>query len=161
MIDRELVTVWVAILLALAVPVRAAGPIPFQVIVNAANPTVAMPAEGLAGIFLKDVPNWPGGEPALPVDQSIVAATRRSFSSAIFGQSTSAIQSYWEQQMRLGRTPPPVKTSDEDVMAYVAGHAGAVGYVAADTRLATKVKILQVTANASEQQVSHARKDAR
>jgi ABC-type phosphate transport system substrate-binding protein len=131
----------------------------YEVIVNAANPTASMTAERLAGVFLKDVPNWADGQAALPVDQSAVASAREAFSQDVFGQSSLIIQSYWVHEMRAGRkSPPPVMKSDQEVLTFVAENVGGVGYVAAGTKLRGKVKVLKLMTTPAEKEPARPRK---
>ena len=57
----------------------------------------------------------------------------------------SAVQNFWLQQVYSGRnTPPPVKATDAEVLAYVAATPGAIGYRGA-APAAGGVKVLTVT----------------
>jgi len=148
-----------ACLLLLPLSAAAEPPSAYTVVVNSANPTASITAERLAAIFLKDVPNWADGTAAMPVDQSAVATARESFSQDVFGQSSIVIQSYWVHEMRAGRkSPPTVVKSDDEVLAFVAENAGAVGYVAAGTRLRGKVKVLKVVVAPPEKAPARPRK---
>ena len=45
----------------------------------------------------------------------------------------SSVENYWQQQIFSGRgSPPPIKASDQEVLAFVAANPGAIGYVSAD-----------------------------
>jgi len=113
--------------LALASPSRpASAETRFTVVVNASNPEKGADSEALTEIFLKQKKKWTNGEGILPVDQSVVSPVRHTFTTVVFGQQASAIQSYWQGEVAAGRDmPPPVRTSDEDVLAFVAANAGA------------------------------------
>jgi hypothetical protein len=39
------------------------------------------------------------------------------------------VQIFWSRKMATGVTPPPVKQTDQDVLAFVAATPGAIGYV--------------------------------
>lgn len=151
--------VFAVALCAFVLPLPAAAESPYEVVVNSANPTASISSERLAGVFLKDVPNWADGQPAVPVDQSAVATAREAFSQDVFGQSSIVIQSYWTHEMRAGRkSPPPVMKSDQEVLTFVAENPGAVGYVAAGTKLRGKVKVLKVVAASAEKEPARPRK---
>jgi ABC-type phosphate transport system substrate-binding protein len=85
----------------------------------------------------------------MPVDQSAGSQVRSAFTRAVLsvegmGQ-ISAVQNFWLQQVYSGRnTPPLVKAADADVLAFVAGTPGAVGYVGA-LPAAGGVKVLTIT----------------
>ena len=65
--------------------------------------------------------------------------------AAFIGKEIASVNSYWQQQVFSGRASPPVvKPSDAEVVAYVAATPGAIGYVAADATVAG-VKVLTVT----------------
>jgi ABC-type phosphate transport system substrate-binding protein len=117
---------------------------PFVVIVNASNPEKSADAETLIAAFLKQKKKWRNGETILPIDQSVVSPLRRAFAVAIFGQQPSAIQAYWQGEVAAHRdSPPPVRTTDQDVLAFVAANVGAVGYVNSSAKLPPQVKILR------------------
>jgi ABC-type phosphate transport system substrate-binding protein len=116
-----------------------------QVIVNAANPGGAILRKDLADLFLKKATRWGFGIPAEPVDQSFASPVRAAFCRQVLKEALPAVQKYWQQQIFSGRTTPPrVKASDEEVIAFVAAKEGAVGYVSASTPLPDGVKVLRV-----------------
>jgi ABC-type phosphate transport system substrate-binding protein len=93
-----------------------------------------LPKKAVADVFLKKTSSWEGGGSIVPVDNA-AAAVRDEFSRMVLGKATAAVKSYWNQQIFSGRNVPPVeKSSDEEVLAFVRGTPGAVGYVAAGTQ---------------------------
>jgi ABC-type phosphate transport system substrate-binding protein len=117
----------------------------FTVVVNAANPEKSADPETLTEIFLKQKKKWANGEAIVPVDQSVVSAVRQTFTTVVFGQQASAIQSYWQGEVAAGRdVPPPVRTSDDEVVAFVAANAGAIGYVSSAAKLPRTVRGFRV-----------------
>lgn len=117
----------------------------FVVIVNHQNPTTEVTLELAAEAFLKKTTRWSNGETIRPVDLPPDSAVRRRFSRSVLKRSVAAVRSYWQQRIFTGRdVPPPELDSDEAVVSYVLKHPGAVGYVAANTKLgATKVLMLR------------------
>jgi ABC-type phosphate transport system substrate-binding protein len=116
----------------------------FLVIVNAVNPESSADAETLAAVFLKQRKKWKNGESILPVDHSVVSPIRSIFAGEVFGQQASVLQAYWQGEVVAGRnSPPPVRDSDEQVLAFVAANPGAVGYVDAAAKLSPNVKVLR------------------
>ena len=118
------------LLVALAVGTSRAAAPAYRVIVNPANGSTALDRRFLTEAFLKRSTRWPGGETIRPVDLDSDSAVRRRFSEDVLNRSVSAVKSYWQQMIFSGRAiPPPELETDEQVMRYVAKHAGAIGYV--------------------------------
>ena len=121
----------------------------FVVITAAANPASSIKRQELARFFLKKTGRWGDGHGVIPVDQSAGSPVRAAFTRAVLavegmGQ-ISAVQNFWLQQVYSGRsTPPTVKASDAEVLAFVASNPGAIGYVGAAPS-AGGVKVLTVT----------------
>ena len=108
--------------------------VPYTVVVSSASPLTRVSRRDLAKIFLRKSVRWQDGREAQPVDQSVRSQVRAAFTRDVLkveglGQ-ISAVETYWRQEVYSGRnTPPPVKPSDSDVVAYVVSNVGAVGYV--------------------------------
>jgi ABC-type phosphate transport system substrate-binding protein len=131
--------------LALAAALAVAAPLAAQDFKVVAHPSVGFadaPAADLAKVFLKQSPKLPDGTAAKPVDQK--GAVRAAFSQAVLARGVSAVETYWQQQIFSGRdTPPPAKTSDDDVLAYVKATPGGIGYVSAGASTAG-VKVVTI-----------------
>jgi ABC-type phosphate transport system substrate-binding protein len=121
----------------------------FVVIVAAGNSASSIKRQELARFFLKKTGRWSDGHGVIPVDQSAGSPVRSAFTRAVLavegmGQ-ISAVQNFWLQQVYSGRsTPPTVKASDAEIVAFVAATPGAIGYVAAASATGG-VKVLTVT----------------
>lgn len=116
----------------------------FRIIVNSSNATSELSVAVASKVFLKQVPKFPNGLVAQPVDQGKAAAARVAFTRAVLGRAVSAIESYWQQQIFSGKdVPPPTRGSDDDVVAFVKANAGGIGYVSPGTSL-TGVKVIAV-----------------
>lgn len=117
----------------------------FQVV---AHPSVSAPdisQQALRQIFLKRKTRWDDGSRILPVDQEFDRPVRSSFSEDVLGRSADAMQTYWQAQIFSGRAlPPTVLDDDEDVLNYVSSTIGAVGYVSAEARVPSGVKVLEL-----------------
>ena len=123
-----------------------AGAADFVVVVNGANPIVAMSAREVSNLFLKKSAHWPDGIKAAPVDLDEAAAARESFSKAVHHKSTTAVKSYWQTMIFSGREiPPPEKPSAAEVTAFVRANRGAIAYLPAGSSLGAGVKVLDVT----------------
>ena len=117
----------------------------FVVVVNASNPTTAIGRNDLAKFFTKKSRSWPSGGTVLPVDQTLTSPVRDAFTQKVHGKSARAMGSFWQQQIFSGRdVPPPERKNDDEVLAFVRSNPGAVGYVAAGTKLGTGVKTVTV-----------------
>lgn len=121
-----------ALLLALSLLVwtAAAEAAQFKVIVNGSVKSDSLSKQEMSDLFLKKTTKWSDGTPVAPVDQSDSSAVREAFSRDVLGKATSAVKSYWNQQIFSGRDLPPLeKKSDAEVVAYVRSTPGAIGYV--------------------------------
>jgi ABC-type phosphate transport system substrate-binding protein len=128
----------VAFTLALAAPALSTAADDFVVIVHPSVSGATIRRSDLAAVFLRKAARWGSGGVAIPVDQSGTSAVRRSFSEAVLGMPVATAVQYWQKQMFEAKPlrPPGVKSSDAEVIAFVATTEGAVGYVSkAATRL--------------------------
>ena len=121
----------------------------FVVIVAASNPATSIRRQELARFFLKKTGRWNDGRGVVPVDLSAGSPVRSAFTRAVLsvegmGQ-ISSVQNFWLQQVYSGRsTPPAIKATDAEVLAFVTANPGAIGYVGA-APAAGGVKVLTVT----------------
>lgn len=120
------------------------GEEPYTVIVNPANPATQIKRSALAVIFKKEMVRWNDGSPIVPVDQSARAPVRSAFSNLALGEPVVAVLAYWQRRMAQGRLPPVVKSSDDEVVAFVRANRGAIGYVSAQVTLDGTVKSLKL-----------------
>ena len=128
----------------LVAPAWTEGP-GYRLIVNAANPVGVLRREDAAKLFLERAAAWKHGAPADPVDQSATSAVRQDFSTEVLGQPVTGIENYWRKRMLEKReAPPKVKTTDEDVIAYVAKSPGGIGYVSAAATLPATVREIKL-----------------
>jgi ABC-type phosphate transport system substrate-binding protein len=118
---------------------------PVKVVAHPLVKGTQIPRAALASIFLKQAPRWSDGSAVLPVDQSVKSPVRSAFCNRLLGQPLIDVQIYWQKKMSVGVVPPPVKTSDEDVLGYVASTPGAIGYISSGTSVPEGVKTLEVT----------------
>jgi ABC-type phosphate transport system substrate-binding protein len=118
---------------------------PLRIVVHPQVKGTQVPRAMLAAIFLKQAPRWGDGVPVVPVDQSVKSDVRNLFSNRILNQPLMDVQIYWHRRMSAGIFPPPVKTSDQDVLAFVAATPGAIGYVAASTSIPDTVKVIEIS----------------
>ena len=108
----------------------------YRVIVHPANPTTSLSRDQLADMFLKKVTRWPDGEKIRPVDQRTSSPVRKELTERVLRKSLAAVRSYWQQLIFSGRSiPPPELDSEAAVIAFVARHRGAIGYVSGQAKL--------------------------
>ena len=113
----------------------------YRVIVNAANQATEISREEVSRLLLKKQTSWDDGTVAEPVDLDGKSDVRDAFSREVHGRSVSSIKNYWQRQIFSGRAvPPPELGSDAEVVGFVAGHPGGIGYVADGTALGRNVK---------------------
>src|SRR4051812_45894170 len=127
---------WILRLCAITIAVLAlasasiAGDDGYQVIVNPENPVDSVDRDFLRDAFLKKTLAWSDGESVRPIDLPSRYAARDRFTQEVVRKSPAQLKSYWNQQIFSGKgVPPPEAGSVADVLVYVLGHKGAVGYV--------------------------------
>lgn len=119
--------------------------LPFVVVVHESNPTTSISRDELSRIFLKKITVWRTRHPVAVVDQRETARVREQFTRAVHHREVSSVASFWQQQIFAGRAVPPAqRTSDADVMTFVANNPDAIGYVSAGAQLAAGVKTVTV-----------------
>ena len=114
--------------------------VPFKVIVNPRVTGRTLARDALAQIYLGKADRWSNGGLIVAVDLSSTSAVREAFSAGVLGMSVEAVKHYWLRRISAGRWPPVTKSSDEDVIAFVAAEPGGVGYVSAETPVPATVR---------------------
>ncbi len=131
----------VTLVCVLVLPPRMAGAQAVKIVVNAATETGDLSTAVLTRIFLKQDKKFASGAAVFPIDQSKASATRAAFSKDFLGRSAAAVDQYWVQQIFSGRdTPPPAKSTDDEVVDFVRRTPGAIGYVSASAEIPSGVK---------------------
>ena len=116
----------------------------YVVIVQPTNPATSVERKFLEDAFLKKITRWPADETIRPVDLSASSAVRRRFTEEVLERTLESVKSYWQQRIFSGRdVPPPELDGDDDVVAYVRKHEGAVGYVSGRADV-SGVKVVEV-----------------
>jgi ABC-type phosphate transport system substrate-binding protein len=115
-----------------ATPAEAAGD-PIVVIVNAANPVDNLSLGELKKLFLSDRSRWDTGKAVAPVMLAPGAPERTSFLKIVCGMNDADLSKYFMQAAFTGKsaTPPKEVGSASAVKSFVAGSAGAIGFVKA------------------------------
>lgn len=132
------------LVLASGVGVSADAPsVPFKVIVNARVPGRVISRDILAQIYLGKVSRWSNDRLIAAVDLSSTSAVRQAFSEQVVGMPVEAVKVHWLRLVTTRQTtlrPPLSKSADEDVIAFVAGEEGGVGYVSPTTPVPDTVR---------------------
>jgi hypothetical protein len=146
MARRVVVSSFVSLFLVVAALARAGDATPsFKVIANPSVAGNAVPREVLAQVYLGAVARWAKGGTISAVDLSSVSPVRQAFSEQVLGMPIDAVKHHWLRKITSsGQRPPLSKSTDEDVIAFVAGQQGAVGYVSVTTVLPPTVHELTV-----------------
>ena len=132
-------------LMAGALP-AANGTQEFQLVVHPGVRGTWISRASLQALYTGQTDRWGDKTSAKPVDQSLKTPVRRAFTTSVLGRSTGEIQRYWQDRIALDRVfPPPIKSTDEEVLRFVAATAGAVGYVGLDTAIPEGVKVISIT----------------
>lgn len=118
----------------------------FLVIVNADNGVASLSHRDLSKLFLKKQATWPSGVAVTPVDQLESADIRVAFTDQVHKRPISVLQKYWLKQAFSGTSVKPAeKPSDAEVITFVAGDKGAIGYVSFDAKLPDTVKVVTIS----------------
>jgi ABC-type phosphate transport system substrate-binding protein len=134
----------IVLLVLLLLVARAVAEPAIRVIVHAKNPAARLDKRFVADAFLKKRTRWGNDSAIQAVDLGAKTAVRAKFSSAVLGRTVDAVRRYWAQLVFSGRgVPPPELSSEADVVAYVAAHPGAIGYVSASVEL-VGAKVVEV-----------------
>ena len=134
----------ILVLIALAGPRPAAAADSFKVIVNSRMTGRTVSRETLSQVYLGKVERWGDGKPIAAVDLSTTSPVRAAFSQGVLGMSVVAVRMHWTRSMVSDHFPPMVRSTDEDVIAFVSARTGAVGYVSAEAVLPDTVHVVTV-----------------
>jgi ABC-type phosphate transport system substrate-binding protein len=117
----------------------------FQVVVHPSVKGAWISRASLQALFTGKSDRWGDKTSARPVDQSIKTPVRRAFTTSVLGRSMGEIQRYWQDRVAADRVfPPPIKSSDDEVLGFVASTPGSVGYVGPDVVIPEGVKVISV-----------------
>lgn len=93
-------------------------------------------------LFLAKTKALPDGQAAAPVNHKEGSEIRVNFDRRVNGKNESQMKSYWAKLIFTGKAVPIRQLdSDEDVIAFVSGHPGAIGYINA-SNVNNSVKVL-------------------
>ena len=113
-----------------------------QVIANVGVSVAELSADELKEIFLGNKTEVGGAAVEAVFEQT--GATHDAFLKTYVGKSDAALRTYFKTQVFTGKgTQPKAFATDAEVLKYVAGTKGAIGYVSptADTAGAKKIAV--------------------
>lgn len=117
----------------------------FRVIVHADNAAAELSRTTAGNFFLKKQGRWTDDNRVEPIDLEPDSPTREAFSRSVLRRDVRSVLRYWQRQIFSGfDVPPPEVASDAEVIAFVASHRGAIGYVSSNARL-EGVRELRIT----------------
>jgi len=137
---------FVVMTLGAAMAPAANGTQEFQVVVHPGVRGTWISRVNLQALFTGRTDRWGDKTSARPVDQSLKTPVRRAFTTSVLGRSMGEIQRYWQDRVAVDRVfPPPIKSSDAEVLRFIAATTGAVGYVSPEAPIPENVKVISVT----------------
>lgn len=81
-------------------------------------------------LFLGKITSLPGMNTVTLVSQTDTSPTKAEFTRKVTKKTLTQFKSYWSRMIFSGKAAPPRElASDDEVKAYVASHADAVGYI--------------------------------
>jgi ABC-type phosphate transport system substrate-binding protein len=112
-----------------------------------ANPSISISnisRDELSRIFLKKATKFHDGHGASPMDLPTSSSVRDAFSRDVHGKPTSAVESYWQQQVFSGREVPPAEKPEAGALDFVRSNSNGITYVAPGTDT-EGLKVINVT----------------
>ena len=135
--NRRVVMAWVLAFSVASSVTGSATASDFKLVAHPSVPVTSLSRAELSAVFLKKTSKWPDGTPIVPVEPDHDSSLRLAFCRTVHDKTVAMIDSYWQKQVFSGRSSPPLtKASDAEVIAYVRGARGAVGYVSSGADLA-------------------------
>lgn len=100
------------------------------VVVSAKSPVGNLTQEQVSQIFLGKASSFPGGQTAMPIDQSEGQAARDEFYTKITGKSPAQLKAYWSKLIFTGKGQPPKEVpSAAEVKKLVANNPNTIAYI--------------------------------
>jgi ABC-type phosphate transport system substrate-binding protein len=99
------------------------------VIVNKGVSVDSMDAKTLQKIYMGKKTKWDNGDKIVPITLN-EGSVHDDFLKNIVKKSSTQFLTYWKQMIFTGKGIPPKSVpSDADVVSFVSGTAGAIGYI--------------------------------
>jgi hypothetical protein len=110
----------------------AAIPSPAEVVtvVSFKGTVINLSDSQIADIFLDRASHYPGGGPAMPIDQTENSSAREAFYLRFTRQSAAQVRAYRAKLVFTGRgTPPKAMANGAEIKKFLAQHPEAIGYL--------------------------------
>ncbi len=125
----RLILVSMALLMMISLAISPASANGIQVITSQSTPVESIDDGTIKKIFLGKTKSWPDGNGVEFVVLKSGDGHNR-FLKAYVKKSSSQFKTYWKKQVFTGKGKNPKSfDSEEALVAYIAGKAGAIGYV--------------------------------
>lgn len=112
------------------------------VVVNVRSGVAAMSRNEVVNLFFGRSRQFFNGLEAQPVDLVDSHPDRARFYQALVGKDTAQVEAYWSRQVFTGKNrPPPRLTSAEEVVKWVVGNPGGIGFVDA-SKVDARVRVV-------------------
>lgn len=112
------------------------------VVANVRSGVAAMTRNEVVNIFFGRSRQFFNGLEAQPVDLADAHPDRARFYRALVGKEASQVDAYWSRQVFSGKTrPPPRVATPEEVVKWVVGNPGGIGFVDA-ARVDARVRVV-------------------
>jgi ABC-type phosphate transport system substrate-binding protein len=99
-------------------------------VVSAESPVTVLSKNQVVDIFFGRVSRFPGGEPAVPIDQTEGSVARDEFYARFANQSPAQVKAHWSKIIFTGRGQPPKEESNSaEVKKEVVRNPNAIGYI--------------------------------
>ena len=98
------------------------------VVITHPSRAIAIDADDVRRIFLRQRRFWPDGAAIVPVNQED-GVLRELFDRVVLQSEPARLGTYWDRRYFEGVFPPITLASDEAVRRYVAAKPNAIGYV--------------------------------
>lgn len=100
------------------------------VVVDARSGVEFLTQDEVINIFMGRHRKLPTGMAAMPIDQPLAGGLRAEFYRKLVDKDLADINAYWARLYFSGKTRPPIQAdSASEVLSYVTGYPGAVGYL--------------------------------
>lgn len=100
------------------------------VIVSAKSTVGNLDKDQVTDIFMGRQANFPGGGPAVAIEQVDSSPQHQEFHSKVTGKTGTQLKAYWSKQVFTGKgTPPKELGSSAEVVKLIAANPNLIGYI--------------------------------
>jgi ABC-type phosphate transport system substrate-binding protein len=100
------------------------------VIVHPSASIQSLTGDDVSRLFLGKAKSFPGGTPAVPINQNEGSPAREKFNETVCKKNASQYKAYWSQLVFTGKGTPPKDVGDDSaVKALIAANPNMIGYI--------------------------------